>query len=160
MGCDIHIVLEKRYDVKGEKHWVGVRRYNYMNKSILGHEFDKDGWPMIGYRIKSRNYDFFNELCGVRGGSSSFGYTPRGLPDDASHLSHAELGDDIDLHSHSWLSMDELRPVLAKCFAPQLVKLRFNGEQADPLRVLIEDDIGDDGGNEAENWRLVFAFDN
>lgn len=158
MGCDIHLVLERKD--KERDRWVGVRSYRYFAASLLYRVKITSNYA--GYVLKQRDYSLFNDLCGVRGDGSEFGYEPKGLPDDMSDLTAMELSDDSDLHSHSWLSMAELRPVMEKHFGPQLVAGRLKDEVragADVLRTFVDDDIGDEYAPE-ENWRLVFAFDN
>lgn len=155
MGCDIHIVLERKD--KDRDCWVGARSYKYFAKTLLAENYEGH---YAGFIIKQRNYAFFNDLCGVRGDGSKFGYTPKGLPEDASSMTLFELGDDTDLHSHSWVTMQELHPVMAKHFGAALVKRRLTDQHApDVLRTYVDDDIGD-AHAPLEDWRLVFAFDN
>jgi hypothetical protein len=86
------------------------------------------------------------------------------LPRDASDLTQLVLGDDSDLHSHSWLTMDELEPVLNKHW-PELtsrsVAAALEGRRAPNLiETLVDNYIGDDEYNDRKLYRLVFAFDN
>jgi hypothetical protein len=160
MGCDIHIVLERK-DKKRDR-WVGVRSYRYFKASLLANIKTESVMGLAGFVIKQRHYDFFNDLCGVRGDGSEFGYQSKGLPDDASDLTLMELSEDNpDLHSHSWLSMAELRPVMEKHYGPQIIASRLKGERVrqDVLRMFVDDEIGEDYTPE-EDWRLMFAFDN
>jgi len=101
----------------------------------------------------------------VRGDGSEFGYTSRGLPENASSLSQYRLSeDDPDLHSHSWLNMKELSGPLAahKAEANELAALVAErmGNAGFNLALLqshVSDDIEPENIDE---WRLVFAFDN
>lgn len=163
MGCDIHIVLERRNTDTGE--WVGVRDYRGFSARLLDFEVDKRGYGYAWFSLSQRDYSFFNDLCGVRGGGSSFGFPRRGLPEDASSLSRMYLSeDDPDLHSHSWLDMKELSGPLAANKAPEnelaaLVAERM-GNSGYNLKLLndwVDNEIED--GN-IDEWRLVFAFDN
>lgn len=98
MGCDIH-------------EWVEVR---------VG-----SGWTMTDINLDiGRNYDLFGMLADVRNGvgfagcDMGDGFVPvlgrekpaRGVPSDASPEYVAEVGSwDVDGHSHSWLTLAELR---------------------------------------------------
>lgn len=161
MGCDIHIVLERKNTGTGE--WVGVRSYSGFSAKLLQDVTANFSW--VSYRLKERHYAFFNDLCGVRGDGSRFGYTPRGLPENASSLSRLWLSeDDPDLHSHSWLNMKELSGPLVACKVteaeqPELIAERMGnaGYNLSVLNEWVDDDITDENIDE---WRLVFAFDN
>ena len=166
MGCDIHIVLERHDDSQGA--WVGVRSYTGFRRKLIERDdagnAHTDG-AYVWWRLKARDYSFFSDLCGVRGGGSSFGFTCRGLPEDASTLSHHLLSeDDGDLHSHSWLDMKELSGPLAANKVPEskipaLVAERMgnSGYNLKLLQDWVSDDIEDEN---IDQWRLVFAFDN
>ena len=102
MGCDIHMVLEKKD--KDRDRWVGIHNYPHINihaytggipDQIMG-----KAWP----RILGRNYDLFAKLAGVRGD----GPDPLGVPEDVSDLAAMEIaGWSGDGHSHSYLSLAE-----------------------------------------------------
>lgn len=81
MGCDIHMVLERKVGGK----WVA-------------------DLSVQKYLKQDRNYRRFAALAGVRGD----GPPPRGLPDDISDSTRL-LVDDCgnDFHSHSWLPIKE-----------------------------------------------------
>lgn len=89
MGCDIHIVLEKKDDGK----WVGVDSFRPA--------YDPRGewrYPVAAIR----NYNRFAALAGVRGE----GPDPKGFPEDASDLSYMSFHDwGSDAHSASWLEL-------------------------------------------------------
>lgn len=168
MGCDIHIVLERRNEKRGE--WVGVQTFTGYKKTLFDNRFPKAAEgeydsPWIWFKLRRRDYSFFNALCGVRGDGSEFGYTSRGLPENASSLSQYRLSeDDPDLHSHSWLNMKELSGPLAahKAEANELAALVAErmGNAGFNLALLqshVSDDIEPENIDE---WRLVFAFDN
>jgi hypothetical protein len=147
MECDIHIVLERKCPVQGSKKWVGWARF-------------------VSYTLAQRNYAFFNALCGVRGSGSEFGHEPRGIPEDASDMTQACIGeDDGDLHSHSWLTIRELVPCLAAHWGdadkqPQEYVFERMAEADGNLYLatrLLDEDIT---AENADEWRLVFAFDN
>lgn len=94
MGCDIHIVAQRRNEV-GE--WVEVRG-----------DFAKGPSP-----FDWRSYAMFAFLAGVRNYSAITPISePRGLPDD---LKVGEWYDedyiDVGEHNFSWLTVDELAAI-------------------------------------------------
>lgn len=96
MGCDIHLVLERKYGLK----WIAV-------DTFAGHEaaYGK-GWASPAAR--SRNYERFAALANVRGD----GPQPRGLPDDISETTAMLFEDwESDAHSMSWLPLEEAAKV-------------------------------------------------
>jgi hypothetical protein len=173
MGCDIHIVLECKW---GDK-WVGTQ-LGYLSKKALDYTWEKyweddsvtavkyDKPKYVKYLIGRRNYGFFNSLCGVRGQGSEFGYTDRGLPDDASDMSEMLLSeDDPDLHSHSWLTIRELVPCLAAHWGTEGKKPEeyvFERMASPDGNLYLATELVDEEINaeNADEWRLVFAFDN
>lgn len=152
MGCDIHVVIEKKF---GDK-WIGMELCrsisHYPFDSEKGELADKPGY--IWHPARSRNYELFAKLAGVRGD----GPDPKGLPEDASELSHAVLpADDSDLHSHSWCSMEEyIRLLLETESNPAKVLLTDSVQLKDPYRYYFWMYAPEEG----EEYRCVFAFDN
>lgn len=163
MGCDIHIVLERKNTDTGE--WVGVRDYRGFSAKLLDIERGEGTYEYAWFTLCLRDYSFFNDLCGVRGSGSSFGFYARGLPEDASALSLMRLSaDDPDLHSHSWLDMKQLSGPLAANKAPEgdvptlvMERMGNSGYNLGLLREWVDDEIED---GTIDEWRLVFAFDN
>lgn len=165
MGCDIHPVLEKWDD--DQACYVGVHGYEYFGReTVTG--VRQDSQEFIGWVLRNRDYDFFWVLANVRGPRPEMGpgRPPRGFPDDASTLACMYLGNDPDLHSHSWCSMDELAEALDRAksgrglnevVADRLVANHDRQQIADMLNgwlgVYIEVE-------ELDKYRLVFAFDN
>ena len=111
MGCDIHVYAEK----KVEGVWVTADEW----------VTDEDGWVHVPYdkRIYSeRNYNLFGVLCdGIRGRSYSFSVERKGIPKDACDEYLEEVrrwgGDD---HSHSWLSLTELKSLQEKILSESI----------------------------------------
>lgn len=158
MGCDIHIVIERRW----EGRWVGIRTdqgyyidgLEAENPSIRTYVF-----PAVG----QRNYDFFARLAGVRGE----GPVPNGFPRDASDLSRllrAEWGSDG--HSHSWLPLQDF--ALRWCagnreFVATMAKQRMEGDKGLYYRLLDRASIGTYDAyseDDIDDYRVVFWFDN
>jgi hypothetical protein len=91
MGCDIHMVLERKVEGVG---WVGIHNFPYYRMHKGASCFP----PAL-----VRNYERFAALAGVRGD----GPAPRGIPEDVSTLSRDEIDRwGPDGHSHSWLPID------------------------------------------------------
>jgi hypothetical protein len=91
MGCDIHPYIQ----YKAEHEW------------------------LVGWSVEiGRNYDLFGLMAGVRGGAEPVADV-RGLPgrvawlidDEAFLYEDGERRLDPDGHTHSWLTIDELREV-------------------------------------------------
>ena len=66
MGCDIHIVLERVNKECDE--WVGMRDYRGMSKKLtdLNPADSEYVSPYVWFKLRARDYSFFNALCGVR----------------------------------------------------------------------------------------------
>lgn len=106
MGCDIHIIAERR-DSTGAWKLIGEARR------------DEEGWMDMPEPYNGRNYDLFAILANVRNGIGFAGCDtgdgfkpiamPRGIADDASpeFKEWAERWG-RDGHSHSWLTVREL----------------------------------------------------
>ena len=166
MGCDIHIVLERK-DRNGQ--WFGWKQLSYMETealtfTYLNYETTHERPRYVGYTIDRRNYEFFNALCGVRGEGSEFGYEPRGLPEDASPMVRECLDDNVDLHSHSWLTIKELVPCLAAHWGGDKKKEEYIFERManEDGNLYLATQLVDEGivSDNVDEWRLVFAFDN
>lgn len=102
MGCDIHLVLERKL---GEGGWVGIHNFPYWQQR--GKSGRNTAFPLA----RDRNYSRFAALAGVRGD----GPAPRGVPEDVSVLAQVEIDRyGNDGHSHSWISIEEAAGVFAK----------------------------------------------
>lgn len=134
MGCDIHFIKEKK--INGV--WTGV----YYSDEAIG---DRP-------KVSQRSYPFFTELAGVRGESKT-SHEPRGIPDDASastNLIYAEDGD----HTPSWLSAKEFVEAYDRAYTNNPMWLKWYR----PENLLY--DILSIWGDEGEDYRIVFWFDN
>ncbi len=151
MGCDIHVVIEKKF---GDK-WIGLEELRPRPYYRFDLELQKHIGPEFSIcRGRERNYDLFAALAGVRGD----GPEPKGLPDDASELSSAVLGGDGDCHSHSWCTLDEyVENLLATVGSPAEIFLADKHPAVvDPYKYYFNMYAPD----EDEEYRVVFAFDN
>ena len=142
MGCDIHLVVERR--IAPDK-WVAVNTMNGHHRSPW-HVKDGDySWSSPAAR--ERNYERFAKLAGVRGR----GPDARGAPEDASETTrHLIDGWSTDGHSHSWLPITEATPI----FVETASKLSDHDRKS-PVAYFfgIEEE-------EAAEHRIVFWFDN
>lgn len=122
MGCDIHLVVERR---NGDGQWQRVLPSPEAYDSWLKEQAEKESGDTRWYRDRVKvvwyddcNYNLFAILANVR---NSFDFVPiaepRGLPDDLSDEVKAlvDPSDDDDSndvwlgdHSHSWLTVQEL----------------------------------------------------
>lgn len=146
MGCDIHSFAEVRgadgtWRVVGDVFPLDDFSQRYEHRTHRANPFG------------DRNYQVFGFLAGVRQRLIPPISQPRGLPADVSASVKASAADwDLDGHSHSWLSLEELNAVdydaleaspeygLGEQFYRHLAVLRTLG---DP-----------------KNVRVVFWFDN
>jgi len=138
MGCDIHLVLERKYnDV-----WIGVDTFN-SHTSAIDHNFS---FPVA----KVRNYDRFAALASVRGE----GPLPKGIPDDISQTSKYLIDYwGKDGHSHSWLPLKEAVDIFIKTDHEKPKKDSFGEEYPSYHYFFVEKE-------DIDNHRLIFWFDN
>lgn len=164
MGCDIHMVVERRDPELG---WVGLHDFPYgtveLFTEINGKSEFVAGRPH--WLPCSRNYELFAEIAGVRGD----GPEPRGMPGDASDLARMEVrrwGDDG--HSHTWLLMSEaVRPFGVAMLGEQgwakLVADKVSGEPDWDTTGKVLDRFGiglSDDDETLDDYRLIIWFDN
>jgi hypothetical protein len=155
MGCDIHIVVERKWEGRG----VGLRTdRGFVRGGYNGEETD---WvyPDIG----QRDYGFFARLAGVRGD----GPEPLGIPSDASDLTLALTQYwESDGHSFSYLPLKEFAErwcAKDAAFLATMTAERLRGEDRAYARLLDRASIGvfdayDD--MDLDDFRVVFWFDN
>lgn len=150
MGCDIHYVIERKSNKYG---WIGV----FATDCALTTSFEeRDRYEPYSY--KSRNYRFFGLLAGVR---SEEGPDPLGLPEDMSALTAAcTEGWDYDGHSHSYCSLKDF--VAARIDADLEVSERVANklQNIDLAREALNKLLWMDNDTDADNYRVVFWFDN
>jgi len=155
MGCDIHIVVERKWGGK----WVGVRTDK--GYTIGGYDSAECAWryPDVG----RRDYPFFARLAGVRGD----GPDPLGIPGDASDLTLALTREwEGDGHSFSYLPLKEFAERWCAedvAFIATMIAERLKGEDRAYARLLDRASIGvfnayDDV--DVDDFRVVFWFDN
>ena len=169
MGCDIHMMVEKK--IKTKKHgevWATVNTLNavYPDGLVLGDSLGDSPYGYF-YRAEMRNYRFFADIACVRGEGE---YQDRGLPDDVSPLvlSFAESWD-LDAHSHSYLYADEMIPLYIKHHLSdeekaKLVSDRMSGGLSDiqVFHLIMERhfNVATREEDNPQDYRFVFFFDN
>lgn len=96
MGCDIHIAVEQ----KTEKGWVCINTMNHYHRLVK----NAGDWDWLSPVARTRNYERFAALAGVRGD----GPEPKGAPDDVSETTAFLINEHgSDGHSHSWLELSD-----------------------------------------------------
>lgn len=136
MGCDIHLVVERKV---GDK-WVTVRIPRLIRDSR------NDNW--VSAPCNRRNYNRFAALAGVRG----VGPDPRGIPWDASETARVMIEDwGVDGHSHSWLGLTDA----ARLF----LETEF-GNIDDFTKKYPHDAYFDIDEDQKGEYRIVYWFDN
>lgn len=117
MGCDIHMYVEykrKNYRDDSEK-WVSGD-YFKPNPDFDGVDEDENKFERIELH-GNRNYSLFSTLSGVRDytGTIEPVAEPKGIPEDASeYVKKEKEAWDGDGHTHSWLTLKELKDYQAK----------------------------------------------
>ena len=134
MGCDIHLVLECKFD--GDSSWTGV--------------WSSDRMPGSRTLAANRDYGLFSRFA-VRGPSGGPVIYPRNIPRDVSELSwKLYMLAPTDHHSASHCTIEEFTSAyLAEHPASDAVREKY--ASYDLFGV-----FGEDG----EEYRLVFWFDN
>jgi len=158
MGCDIHMVLEQKY----EGEWVGIHAYPHLDTaafSAIPERIRGRSWAVV----TSRNYELFGKLAGVR----TPGPAPLGIPEDVSQLSRALIKWwDGDGHSHSYLSLAEFTKRYAACghVIAKSVADRLQGKKLRDLQIICAGGYNPADYTEVidmdNDIRIVFWFDN
>lgn len=145
MGCDIHIVVERKRKAGGP--WVGM----YSSDAC---------YPIIRSNMiaAQRDYAFFGALAAVRGEPVEGTMYPRNLPEDMSELTRQQFWRcPTDYHSASHSS--------PKYFAAMWLftnAAKADGFQAKSIRVehAVYDLLGIGCDEDDFEFRVVFWFDN
>lgn len=146
MGCDIHLVLEKRH---GDK-WIGIDTFTGHHRAKWTLKDDEYDWSSPVAR--SRNYERFAALAGVRGD----GPEPRGVPADAScTTAYLVEAYGSDGHSHSWLPMKEA----AEVWKRTQNNMDDHGAKY-PESYFFGVDTSEGSSHKSDDYRVVFWFDN
>lgn len=134
MGCDIHLHVEIK--VNGQWH-----HYNH---------------PSV-----DRHYALFARMAGVRNRDNVKPIAmPRGLPKDVTFTTKFDSDSwDVDGHSHSWLSSEEVELLLKEFDQSEIWEEKFGYLMGSSMATFhkYKDGRGRDG---IEDFRIVFWFDN
>lgn len=149
MGCDIHIIVERKY---GDE-WVGLQEETH----VIYWEKNSGGEWARAFRWNEssrRDYDAFAKLAGVRGQ----GPEAKGLPADMSQLTRVLYGGNSDYHSHSWCTPREFFEAKVSSMPNPAEALLAAGHPAvtHPFGYW----FGMYEPEEGEEYRIVFCFDN
>lgn len=172
MGCDIHMVLERRDTARNK--WVGINDFaypGYLGKPecpLTYYANYKDGEdPVKGiwlvWKVRQRNYDLFAELANVRNYDRKNVHAAKGMPEDASDL--AWLNYDYwgaDGHSHSWHTLKEFLACYLRATEKYADAVASKLEGEDPYKKLAKELFGVDYEEDdyLDQYRVVFWFDN
>lgn len=169
MGADIHMFVEKRMP---SGNWACVRDLNESLHSEALTVLCKASASKFEFTaywdLRSRNYELFARLAGVRGE----GPEPRDLPEDVSeYVANEYEGWGHDAHSASWYSADDFARIYTSTYDenedgdiplnPYVARRIDTGAEMavalflrDKASVYVQD-------NESVNdYRFVFWFDN
>ena len=144
MGCDIHLFREKKVNDSWEclEPFETTKDQHEGGKVYI--EIDN---PHLG-----RNYALFGFLANVRREIPE-GFNPRGLPADVSALVNGDSESwDSDGHSHSWLSLSEIKNKLTEFL---IAPTEFSPYYVPDLQHIVS--LFPD---ETAEYRIVFWFDN
>ena len=135
MGCDIHMVVERRKTGETWADWVGFIATDYH--------------PGARLPVARRDYDFFAEVASVRGTTRNHKNYPRNLPEDVSRLAWQQyMRAPLDYHSVSHMPLTEFCEIYGK----------INPEKYRPEHAAY--DLFGVHGDEGFDYRVVFWFDN
>lgn len=159
MGCDIYIIVERKY--KGR--WVGLHscepadEVSHRLYPIDGTKYNDGPKEWTAYwKCESRNYKLFGHLAGVR----TDGPAANGLPDDLSDLSLLVIdARGKNGHSHCHYTLRDCGALFLSAYAPQML---LDKDRYRWLASFFKLSFSwDDPNNETDlldNTRLIFFF--
>lgn len=115
MGCDIHMYVEYKKTVNNKEQWICG---DYFKKTPYHNGEDESEKAFEKIELHgNRNYQLFTTLAGVRDYTQQVVpvSNPKGVPEDACEFVKKENESwDSDGHTHSWLTLKELRDYQSK----------------------------------------------
>ena len=145
MGADIHFVIE--YKNPKTNRWIGI--FDTGNPFIDLYR----GMENPIRKLRSRDYEFFARLAGVRGE----GPEPNGIPQDISELTAMSIEDwKSDGHSHSHRPLEEFIALKLGISEAEIIANKLTNAHNEirlfigPVRILPD----------IRRYRVVFWFDN
>lgn len=147
MGCDIHIVVERRKS--GRTKWVGL----YSSDAA---------YPIIRKNMIAarRDYAFFACVAGVRGDAPEgvAKMYPRNLPEDMSDLTREQFWRaPTDYHSASYATPAEFARQWLAANSAKGAHFQQKDVRED---YAVYDLLGIEGDDDGDEHRVVFWFDN
>jgi hypothetical protein len=113
MGCDIHMYVEYKRKTSKEEKW---ENGDYFRLNPYHNEEDEPKYNRLELH-GNRNYTLFSTLAGVRDYTDQVKPVAeeKGMPNDCSEYVKDECKSwEGDGHSHSWLTLKELKDYQAK----------------------------------------------
>lgn len=114
MGCDIHMYVEYKKTIEKKPRWINGDYFKFNpHFEYLGDESKYERMELHG----NRNYGLFATLAGVRDYTNTMipVSDPKGVPEDASeYVKKANEDREGDGHTHSWLTLKELKDYQTK----------------------------------------------
>lgn len=167
MGADIHIYAERKLK---DGTWAMCKSYEGQSSRQFRGPAEQDA-AMYFPRVRSRNYNFFAALAGVRGDGPDW----KGFPEDASPLVREEFERwAADAHSPSFYTAREFVPIfmdhwMSESETAELVSNRMDHEHSlyDITYNVLDGYLGidvpytqDTDEPDVDAIRFVFWFDN
>ena len=120
MGCDIHWILERKQE---NGKWEAVLSKNwyptYIFKDGPSPRYDPAEYELLtnhpAYRLGYRDYIVFCALSSVRPPDEDYDgehIATKGIPENASQHVLINFEDDIDLHSHGYFTLGDLKEAM------------------------------------------------
>lgn len=151
MGCDIHIYTEIR--PSGKLSWESKDSVEEIPSQDGEIDYDTSSYIHI-----PRNYNLFALLAKVRGEYDCSLECKKEIPEDASETTQREFKQfGCDGHSHSWLTLTEVKKHLTKIFITSS-DVRWAIEDYQHIKDRMENLKTEGMSN--EDVRIVFWFDN
>lgn len=121
MGCDIHLYLEGKRTICGDKKWISLDHFRL--NPYYGTDPSEEEYSVVSI-YSSRNYWLFSILAGVRDYSGNKPIAePKGMPEDCCDIIKAACEHwDGDGHSHSYFTLRELQD-----YADSHTKVKYSG---------------------------------
>lgn len=134
MGCDIHLVIERKSHVSDQWICVIAPTWESVCQDPISMNTPDPPTP-AGYFLRARNYNFFAAIAGVRGS----GPDPKGLPTNISQTTQ-ELTQEwgMDGHSHSHMPLEQFLEEFVRNNTGQLQKYvrdKLAGENQNIVRM-------------------------
>jgi len=151
LGCDIHLYPEYRVDGGA---W---QSHPDIVVETEGEAPDEYVWVSYDNGI-GRNYSLFADMAGVRG----HGPDPKGIPEGVSPIIKQSIDNwKADGHSHSYMSLDELKKLMQKHgYSIRENQMFYSCKKIAKELAKIDKILLDSSEGSIVEFRVVFFFDN